>query len=134
VFYFALLTVDSVTSRQVKYEYGALVHRYWRGKTELLGEKGVIVQLPPPQFAHRLSWDRKWVCLVRGWLPTAWAKARSVRIYWTNCMNVLITYVGQYQKKVTLLTVGWTVDTDFDIFTAAFWLRHSLRSRGRLKR
>jgi hypothetical protein len=49
----------------------------------------------------------------------------------TNYTDVLITYVGQYQKKVTLLTVGWTIDTDFDIFTVAFCLWHSLRSRGR---
>jgi hypothetical protein len=49
-------------------------------------------------------------------------------------MNVMTTYIGPYQKKVTLFTAGWKIDTDIDIFIATFWLWHSLRSRGGLQR
>jgi hypothetical protein len=33
-------------------EYGAMVERYWQGKTEDLGEKPVPVPLCPPQIPH----------------------------------------------------------------------------------
>jgi hypothetical protein len=66
--------------------------KYWE-------KKRVPVQLPPTQIPHRLSWDRKRICSAEGWLLTVWVDTWSIHVYWTNYMNVLITYVGQYQKK-----------------------------------
>jgi hypothetical protein len=50
-------TLYSVGGRWMN-EYGALVEWYWQGKTELLGEKPVPVQLYPPQISQVLARDR----------------------------------------------------------------------------
>jgi hypothetical protein len=36
---------------------GALVKRYWLGKTEILGEKTATVPLCPSQIPYGLAWD-----------------------------------------------------------------------------
>ena len=39
-------------------EYGALVERYRRGKTKVLGEATTLVPLYLPHISHGLTWDR----------------------------------------------------------------------------
>jgi hypothetical protein len=38
-------------------KYGALVEKYWQGKTELLGENLAPWPLCPPQIQHGMVWD-----------------------------------------------------------------------------
>jgi hypothetical protein len=57
---------------------GAPVEWDWQGKTEVLGEKPVLVPLCPTQIPHGLTRDRTRASAVRGRRLTAWAMARHV--------------------------------------------------------
>jgi len=56
-----------------KDEYGAHVESWWQGKTKVLGENTVPVQLSPPQMSHGLIWDWTLPTKVRSWRLTVWA-------------------------------------------------------------
>ena len=47
-------TLYSVDDRRMN-EYGTLVEWYWQGKTEVVGEKPVLVPLCPPQISQSLT-------------------------------------------------------------------------------
>jgi hypothetical protein len=57
------------------YECRATVEWYWQGKTEVLGEKPVIVSIRPPQILCRLAWAQTGASVVRGRQLTARAMA-----------------------------------------------------------
>jgi hypothetical protein len=69
--------IASAIYKRMRVQHGALVEVKWQGKTEIFGEKPVLVPLHPPKIPHELAWDWTWHSTVKGntlrsyrWLPT----------------------------------------------------------------
>jgi hypothetical protein len=62
---------------------GAKVKWNWQGKTEVLGEKPVLVPLCPPQIPHGMTRDRTRASAVGGWWLTM-ARPSMVRNYYSH--------------------------------------------------
>jgi hypothetical protein len=55
---------------------GTFVELYWQDKSEVLGERPVLMLLCSPQTPNGLTRNRAWVSEVSGQRLTAWAMAR----------------------------------------------------------
>jgi hypothetical protein len=77
---------------------GARVEQNWQGKTEVLGEKPVLLPLCPPQISHGLTWDRTRASAVRGRRLTAWAMTLP-SLDLTKPTNAFLNFAPDYPPE-----------------------------------
>jgi hypothetical protein len=97
-------TLYSVGGRWMN-EYGAMVEWYWEGKTEVLREKPVPVQLFPPQILHGQDWHWNWVSMTIDRLLTSEPPLGLALFYISKLMSFHFPIFDVFHNAVLSLAI-----------------------------
>ena len=105
----------------------------WQGKTEVLGEKPILVPLCPPQIPHGQTRDRNRASTVRGRRLTAWAKSRPISQHNSKFKRHIPYIPGSYYLLVFHIITTAKYWYSAPWFFNALWCYIESVSRGTLK-